>query len=266
MFLTGSSRNIYAGSGEPELTLRNLYVTTCTVRSTSMLGQVVLLITEEPQLRRLLRVTFNQNGARLLEYPTVQDALEPLEAHRADLVLLDLRTAEIAPATATSLVRERTDVPLFALSDTDDVEQKIASFDAGADDYLTLPFSCREVLARVRAALRRSLLARVRTRHDAFRVGELEVDFAAREVRLHGKPVHLTPTEYKLLGVLIASAGKVVTHQRLLQEVWGADSVNQVQYLRVYMKQLRRKLEPVATLPRYLVTEPAVGYRLRLPA
>jgi two-component system, OmpR family, KDP operon response regulator KdpE len=231
-----------------------------------MLGQVVLLITEEPQLRRLLRVTFNHHGARLLEYPTVQEALEPLEAHRADLVLLDLRARETAPATATLLVRERTDVPLFLLSDTDDLEQKIAAFDAGGDDYLTIPFSSRELLARTRAALRRALRVRARTRHDAFRVGELEVDFAAREVRLHGKAIHLTPTEYKLLGVLIASAGKVVTHQRLLQEVWGPTSVNQVQYLRVYMKQLRRKLEPAASLPQYLVTEPAVGYRLRLPA
>jgi two-component system KDP operon response regulator KdpE len=231
-----------------------------------MLGQVVLLITEEPQLRRLLRVTFNHNGARLLECPTVQQALEPLEAHRADLVLLDLRGPEMAPATATFMVRERTEVPLFVLSDTDDLEQKIASFDAGSDDYVTMPFSCRELLARARAALKRSLRVRVRTRHDAFRVGALEVDFAAREVRLHGKSIHLTPTEYKLLGVLIASAGEVVTHQRLLQEVWGPTSIHQVQYLRVYMKQLRRKLEPAASLPQYLVTEPAVGYRLRLPA
>ena len=122
------------------------------------------------------------------------------------------------------------------------------------------------MLARARAALRRALRFRVHKPHDSFRVGALEVDFALREVRLHGKSVHLTPTEYKLLGVLIESAGKVVTHQRLLSEVWGPTSTDQVQYLRVYMKQLRRKLEPAPTFPQYLVTEPAVGYRLRLPA
>jgi two-component system KDP operon response regulator KdpE len=122
------------------------------------------------------------------------------------------------------------------------------------------------MLARIRAALRRSLRFRVQKPQDSFRVGALEVDFAAREVRIHGKAIHLTPTEYKLLGVLIESAGKVVTHQRLLQQVWGPAALDQVQYLRVYMKQLRRKLEPAPTFPQYLVTEPAVGYRLRLPA
>ncbi len=231
-----------------------------------MLGQVVLLIAQEPQLRRLLRVTFNHAGARLLECPSVRDAIAPLDAHRPDLVLLDLRSTHTAAADATALVRERTDVPLIALGDTDEEGQKIATFDAGADDYLTIPFSCPELLARIRAALRRSLRLRSQTRHEPFRVGALEVDFVARDVRLHGKSIHLTPTEYKLLGVLIASAGQVVTHQRLLQEVWGPASVNQVQYLRVYMKQLRRKLEPSAALPQYLVTEPGIGYRLRLPA
>ncbi len=231
-----------------------------------MLGQVVLLVAEEPQLRRLLRVTFNHNGARLLECPSIRDAIETLEVHRPDLVLLDLRSPNITSTEVTSLLRQRTEVPLFALSDVDEEEQKIAVFDAGADDYVTIPFSCAELLARIRAALRRSLRVRVRAQNDPFRVGALEVDFVAREVRLNGRSVHLTPTEYKLLGVLIASAGKVVTHEQLLQEVWGPASLNQVQYLRVYMKQLRRKLEPAAKLSQYLVTEPAVGYRLRLPA
>lgn len=231
-----------------------------------MLGQVVLLIAKEPQLRRLLRATFNHIGARLLECPTLSDGLESLDAHQPDLVLLDLRTPDMPASTATQVVREHTEVPLFALSDAVEERQKIASFDAGADDYLIIPFSCAEMLARVRAALRRSVRLRAEVQHEAFRVGALEVDFVAREVRVHGKAIHLTPTEYKLLGVLIGSAGKVVTHERLLEEVWGPASVNQVQYLRVYMKQLRRKLEPAATLPQYLVTEPAVGYRLRIPA
>jgi two-component system, OmpR family, KDP operon response regulator KdpE len=231
-----------------------------------MLGQVVLLVSEDLQMRRLLRVTLNHNGARLVECRRARDALEPVEAHRPDLVLLDLRSGDLDATRATSLLRGRTDAPIIAFSDTDDEPQKIAVFDAGADDYLTIPFSKPEMLARIRAALRRSLRFRVQKPPDSFRVGSLEVDFVAREVRLRGKSIHLTPTEYKLLGVLIESAGKVVTHQRLLLEIWGPDSLDQVQYLRVYMKQLRRKLEHAPSSPQYLVTEPAVGYRLRLPA
>lgn len=231
-----------------------------------MLGQVALLVADEPQLRRLLRVTLNHQGAQLLECRRAHDAAEMVEVHRPDLVLLDLRVPDLSALHATMLLRERTEAPLIALSDSDDEDQKIAAFDAGADDYLTLPFSRGELLARIRAGLRRSLRFRAQNQQDSFRVGALEVDFAAREVRLHGKWIHLTPTEYKLLGVLIASAGKVVTHQRLLREVWGPSAIDQVQYLRVYMKQLRRKLELAPTFPQYLVTEPTVGYRLRLPA
>jgi len=231
-----------------------------------MLGQMVLLVAEEPQLRRLLRVTLNHQGAQLIECRRALDAPELIEAHHPDLVLLDLRVPDAAGPDATSALREHTEAAIIALADTHDVQQEIAIFDAGADDYLTLPFRPAEMLARIRAALRRSLRYRVQKPQDSFRVGALEVDFVAREVRLHGKSIHLTPTEYKLLGVLIESAGKVVTHQRLLTEVWGPTSVDQVQYLRVYMKQLRRKLEHAPTLPQYLVTEPAVGYRLRLPA
>ena len=231
-----------------------------------MLGQLALLVAEEPQLRRLLRVTLNHQGAQLLECRKSHEGAELIELHRPDLVLLDTRIEGATAVEATLLLRERTDAPLIALADSDDEQQMIAVFDAGADDFLTLPFRRGELLARIRAALRRALRFRDQKPKDSFRVGALEVDFVAREVRLHGKSVHLTPTEYKLLGVLIASAGKVVTHQRLLQEVWGPASVDQVQYLRVYMKQLRRKLEPSPTFPQYLVTEPAVGYRLRLPA
>jgi two-component system KDP operon response regulator KdpE len=231
-----------------------------------MLGQVVLLIADEPDLRRSLRVTFNQHGAQLLECRRLREGADMVERRNPDLVLLDLRTNELGATDSTQLVRARTNAPLIALSDRDDEEQKIAVYDAGADDYLRIPFSNREMLARLRAALRRAIQSEAQKPRGSFRVGILEVDFAAHEVRLHGKPVHLTPTEYKLLGVLITSAGKVVTHQRLLLEVWGPNAVDQIQYLRVYMKQLRRKLELAPTLPQYLVTEPAIGYRLRVPA
>jgi two-component system KDP operon response regulator KdpE len=229
-----------------------------------MLGQVVLLVVEEPQLRRLLRVTLNHQGAKLVEFRRATDALEPLEAHRPDLVFLDVRMPDAGAMEATRLLRQCTDAPIIAFSDTNEERRKVAVFDAGADDYLTVPFSNPEMLARSRAALRRALRSRAQERCTSFRVGALEVDFVARDVRVLGKSVHLTPTEYKLLGVLLESAGKIVTHQRLLEEVWGPSFVERVQYLRVYIMQLRRKLEP-PSLPHYLVTEPAVGYRFRLP-
>lgn len=231
-----------------------------------MLGQVALLVADEPQLRRLLRVTLNHHGAQLLECRRTQEGVELIDLHQPDFVLVDLSSADDGGAAATAALRERTDAALLALSLRAEEHEKVAILDAGADDYLTLPFGRNELLARIRAATRRALRFRNQRPHESFRAGALEVDFVAREVKLHGKAIHLTPTEYKLLGVLIASAGKVVTHQRLLHEVWGPASVDQIQYLRVYMKQLRRKLELAPTFPQYLVTEPAIGYRLRLPA
>ena len=231
-----------------------------------MLGQLALLIAEEPQLRRLLRVTLHHQGAQLLECRRAEESVELVELHHPDVLLLDLRVCERQAVPITRQLRERTEASLVALSDSQEERLKIAVLDAGADDFVTLPFNRGELLARMRATLRRSLRVRNHPPRGSFRVGVLEVNFTAREVKVHGKSIHLTPTEYKLLGVLIASAGKVVTHQRLLYEVWGPASVDQVQYLRVYMKQLRRKLETAPTFPRYLVTEPSVGYRLRLPA
>ncbi|HVY26624.1 MAG TPA: winged helix-turn-helix domain-containing protein [Polyangiaceae bacterium] len=229
-----------------------------------MLGRVVLLVAEEPQLRALLRVALNRRGARLIECREASDAAEQVEERRPDCVLLDLRLVKATASDTTALLRERTDAPIIAFSDFAEDELKIAILDAGADDFLTIPFSGEEMLARMRAALRRALRFRVDQPQPSFHAGVLEVDFAAREVRVLGKAIHLTPTEYKLLGVLIESAGKVVTHEQLLNQVWGPASRDQIQYLRVYMKQLRRKLEPPA-VPQYLVTEPAIGYRLRLP-
>jgi len=230
-----------------------------------MLGQVVVLVADEPQLRRLLRVTLNHHGAKLVEFRKARDALESLESRPADLVFLDVRLPDEGAIEVTRVLRQRTDAPIIAFSDTNEERTTVAVFDAGADDFLTIPFSNSEMLARSRAALRRSSRFPPQKRQDAFRVGELEVDFVAREVRVQGRSVHLTPTEYKLLGVLIQSAGDVVTHQQLLEQVWGPAFVTQLQYLRVYMKQLRRKLERAPSFRDYLITEPAVGYRFRLP-
>jgi two-component system, OmpR family, KDP operon response regulator KdpE len=230
-----------------------------------MLGHVVLLVAEEPQLRRLLRVTFNHNGVKLVECRRPCAMAELLESQRPNLVLLDTRVSSDEPVNPSQLIRDCADVPVIAITDSQR-DEEVALLDAGADDCLKVPFGSAEILARARAVLRRSLRFRSEAPPKAFRVGALEVNFTAREVRLRGKTIHLTPTEYKLLGVLVASAGKVVTHERLLREVWGPASIDQVQYLRVYMRQLRRKLEQSPTSPEYLVTEPAVGYRLRLPA
>jgi two-component system KDP operon response regulator KdpE len=231
----------------------------------SMFDQVVLLVAQEPRLRRMLRASLRLQGAKLVECRRAQDALDHLEARHPDVVLLDARLPDGGAIAATRLLRRRTEAHIIAFSDTNEERLQIAVLDAGADDHLTIPFSGPELLARVRAALRRAVRFRAQKSPDSFRVGALEVDFGAREVRLRGKLIHLTPTEYKLLGVLIESAGKVVTHERLLEEVWGPESIERVQYLRVYMGQLRRKLEP-ASVARYLVSEPTLGYKFRLPA
>jgi two-component system KDP operon response regulator KdpE len=226
---------------------------------------VVLLIEDELAMRRLLQVTLSHNGYRLLEATTGQEGTYLAQRRQPDLILLDLGLPDASGIAVTQTIRRTSEVPIIVISARDTEDQKIAALDAGADDYVTKPFAPGELLARIRVALRHSL------RHDrslltgSFRVGELEVDFDARRVVVAGREVHLTPTEYKLLCVLIASAGKVVTHRHLLHEVWGPGSVDRVEYLRVFMKQLRYKLEARQGSPQYLLTEPAVGYRLQYP-
>jgi two-component system KDP operon response regulator KdpE len=223
-----------------------------------------LLLAGEPGLRRMLRTALNHGGAQLLECRSEREALELIEVRRPELLLVDLRISSDDSGLVRTL-RASTNASILAISQNVTEEHVIAVLDAGADDIMVIPFSKNEMLARIRAALRRSQRAHVEPPLENFRAGALEIDFVAREVRLRNKPIHLTPTEYKLLGVLAAGAGKVVTHQRLLEEVWGGGAVEQVQYLRVYMKQLRRKLELSPGYPQCLVTEPGVGYRLRLP-
>jgi two-component system KDP operon response regulator KdpE len=228
-------------------------------------GRLVLLVAEEQQLTRWLRVAFNQLRVELCECQHVRDAHDLVEEKHPEVVLLDLRVPGMSNVEAIRALREQTTAAMLAYSDVADEQARIDVLDAGADDYLTIPFGRGELLARIRAVLRRVRRFDPAQSEETFRLGGLEVDFLAREVRVHGKTIHLTPTEYKLLGVLIASAGRVVPHAELLSQVWGPDSVDEIQYLRVYMKQLRQKLEHATTGPRYLVTEPSVGYRLRLP-
>jgi two-component system KDP operon response regulator KdpE len=223
----------------------------------------VLLIEDERQMRRFLRVSLSANGYQLIEAETAEEGLILAAAHNPELVLLDLGLPDADGLQVTQRLREWTAVPVIVISARGQEEDKIKALDAGADDYLTKPFGVGELLARIRVALRRA--AAGESGQSVFALGDLKVDLARRQVLRAGEEVHLTPIEYKLLALLVKHAGMVLTHRQLLREVWGPQHAEQTQYLRVYMGQLRHKLEANPSRPRYLVTEPGVGYRLRVP-
>ncbi|MFA5353763.1 MAG: response regulator [Thermodesulfovibrionales bacterium] len=227
---------------------------------------LILLIEDEPQMRRFLRVTLQSNGYRLVEAPTGQEGLMQATTRSPDVVLLDLGLPDIDGIDLTRRFREWTEVPVIIISAREQEEDKIRALDAGADDYLTKPFGAGELLARIRVALRHSILRQTGQKDPVFVLDELRVDLSTRQVFLKEMEIHLTPIEYRLLAVLIRNAGKVVTHTHLLKEVWGPVYAEQTQYLRVYMAQLRRKLETDPARPRFLINEPGVGYRLRISA
>ena len=231
-----------------------------------MLGRTVLLVSRQPELRRQLRVTLSRHGAQLTECRRAREAGALLASRRRDLILLDLSVQDSTTAEATQLIRTHGALALIALVAAHDEQQRIAALDAGVDDCIVVPCASNEMLTCIGRALERTQRSLAQMPPDAFRAGALEVDFPAREVRLHGKAIHVTPTEYKLLRVLIESAGKVVTQERLLREVWGPAAIQQVRRLRVHMKQLGRKFELEPPFARYLITEPAVGYRIWVPA
>ena len=225
-------------------------------------GPAVVLIEDEPQIRRFLRTALAGHGYRVFEAASGRDGLVEAATRQPDLIILDLGLPDIDGLQVLKELREWTAVPVIVLSARGQERDKIMALDGGADDYVSKPFSAGELLARMRAALRR----RARTADDSasstFSVGELFVDLARRRVLVGGKAIHLTPIEYKLLTTLIRHAGKVVTQRQLLREVWGPSHSEDSQYLRVYVAQLRRKLERVPVQPRHLLTEPGVGYRL----
>jgi two-component system KDP operon response regulator KdpE len=229
-------------------------------------GRVVLLVEDELHMRRFLHITLKHNGFHPIEASTGKEGVELARTRDPAVVLLDLRLPDIDGMDVTRGIRRQSKVPIIVISARESEDHKIAALDGGADDYLTKPFAAGELLARIRVALRhRADASSERSEpQGVFVHGGLRVDFDMRRVVANGKEVHLTPTEYKLLSVLIAAAGKVVTHRHLLERVWGT-GVADLHYLRVYMQQLRGKIEPDAGAPRYLVTEPAVGYRLRVP-
>lgn len=222
----------------------------------------ILVIEDELPIRKFLRITLESHQYVMLETDSAAKGLGTAATEPPDAVLLDLGLPDQDGLEVIARLREWSSVPIIVLSARGREADKVAALDAGADDYLTKPFSAGELLARIRVALRHSALAGSKGMEPEFRVGELRVDLARRTVHVGASEIHLTPTEYRLLAVLIQHAGKVVTHRQILKEVWGPNSVFENQYLRVYMGQLRRKIEAEPTRPRYIRTEAGVGYRL----
>jgi two-component system KDP operon response regulator KdpE len=225
--------------------------------------ELILLIEDEPQMRRFLRITLQTQGYRVAEAETGNDGLLQAASRNPDVVLLDLGLPDLDGLDVTRRLREWTQMPVIVISAREQEQDKVKALDAGADDYLTKPFSASELLARIRVALRHVARQTAGKQDPVFELQSLRDDLAQRQVFIDNGEVHLTPIEYKLLTTLIRHAGKVITHRQLLQEVWGPAYVNEVQYLRVYMAQLRHKLEKDPTRPRFLMNEPGVGYRLK---
>ena len=222
----------------------------------------ILVVDDEPQIRRFLRTSLSAHGYHVVEAACGKEAFVSITSERPDAVLLDLGLPDMDGLDLIRRVRDWSKVPIIVLSVRGGERDKIEALDIGADDYVTKPFGMGELLARIRAALRHRLQAEVEA--PVFRSGGLTVDLARRVVTVDGCEVKLTPKEYDLLRVLVAHAGKVVTHRHLLREVWGPQSVHETHYLRVYIGQLRQKIERDPARPGHLLTEPGVGYRLRL--
>ncbi|MBV6468375.1 response regulator [Nitrospirales bacterium NOB] len=223
----------------------------------------ILLIEDEPEIRRFLRTSLPAHGLRLYESSTAKEGLIEAKARNPDLILLDLGLPDLDGSEVIHALRQWTSTPIIVLSARDQEEVKVAALDLGADDYVTKPFGINELLARMRTALRHAARPESEAASSVFTVGNIRVDLGRRQVFVSDSEIHLTPIEYKLLTTLIRYAGKVITHRQLLKEVWGPLHVEEGQYLRVYMRQLRQKIEPDPAQPRYLVTELGVGYRLR---
>jgi two-component system, OmpR family, KDP operon response regulator KdpE len=227
------------------------------------MNPLILLIEDDAQIRRFLRASLVTQGYELLEAETGREGLALAASRVPDLVLLDLGLPDMEGLTVIKQLRAWSGVPIIILSARGQERDKVANLDAGADDYLTKPFGVGELLARMRVALRKVLPAEENQAETTISLGQIRVDFEKRLVFRDQEEVHLTPIEYKLLMTLIKHRGKVVTHRQLLKEVWGPNYSEQNPYLRIFILNLRRKLEAEPTRPQYLLTEPGVGYRLR---
>jgi len=226
-------------------------------------GALILAIEDDTQILRFLRTTLTSSGYRLIEAITGGEGINQVALHHPDIIILDLGLPDLDGLDVTRRLREWCETPIIVVSAREKEHDKVEALDAGADDYLTKPFGTAELLARIRVALRHSLKT-MGIGDGQFEVGDLRVDLVRRQVFVQGNEVHLSPIEYKLLTILVQFAGKVVTGRQLLKLVWGPGYENESHYVRVYMGQLRHKLEADPARPRYLITEPGVGYRLKV--
>ena len=225
----------------------------------------VLVVEDEGQMRKFVRIALTAHGYEVLEASSAAEGIQRATEYAPDLVLLDLGLPDADGMEVTKRLREWSSVPILVVSARGQEESKIKALDEGADDYLTKPFGAGELLARIRVALRHAARSKEPER-SVFTVGDIKVDLARRIVWVREQETHLTPIEYKLLTTFVKHAGMVITHRHLLEQVWGPGHVHQMQYLRVYVTQLRHKLEIDPARPRYLITEPGVGYRLKVEA
>jgi len=221
----------------------------------------ILIIDDEQPIRRLLKMALEANDYRVFEAESAKSGLLQITMTRPDVILLDLGLPDNGGLSVLSQIREWSTVPVIVLTVKDDEETKIAALDGGADDYITKPFNTGELLARIRVALRRSLKI---DEFPVFHSGSLYVDLNARIVKLNEEEVKLTVTEYSILALLIRNAGRVLTHNFIMKEIWGIHYAENFQTLRVHVAQLRRKIEENPSIPKILITEPGVGYRLKI--
>jgi two-component system KDP operon response regulator KdpE len=222
----------------------------------------ILVVDDEPQIGRMLRTQLTARGYQVDHVSNGNDGLLAVGEQPPDLVLLDLGLPDMDGIEVARRIREWSAVPIIFLTVRDEERTKVQALDVGGDDYVTKPFGIPELLARVRAVLRRKQ-EQPATAGPVFASGDLKVDFSARQVTLNGQEVRLTPTEYELLRLFVLHADKTLTHRQLLTQIWGPEATTETQYLHVFIRQLRRKLEPDPSKPRHFVTEPGVGYRFR---
>lgn len=224
----------------------------------------ILVVDDDPQIRRVMRVTLTGQGYEVDDAKNGDSALEKVREQRFDLVLLDMNMPGMIGLETCRAIRSQSEIGIIMLTVRDTESDKVEALDAGADDYITKPYNPPELLARIRAALRRTPSMQEPT--GRLLIGSVEVDFDSRQVLARGRRMRLTPKEFELLRYLVAHPNKTLTHRELLQAVWGPDYGDQVDYLRVFVNQLRKKIEPKPSEPTFLLTEPWVGYRLQLPS
>jgi two-component system KDP operon response regulator KdpE len=225
-------------------------------------GNRILVVDDEPQLRRALRSTLSALGFVVADVPSGEAALEKLREEKFDLLLLDINMPGLSGLETCRAIRGRSDVSILMLTVRDRAEDKVEALDSGADGYITKPFDVNELLARIRATLRRAPTSAFAA--APIRLGAVEINFRERQVKVNGRTKRLTPTELELLHYFVSHADTVLRHDQILQAVWGPDYGNEVEYLRVFVNQLRKKIEPDAAHPGYIITEPWLGYRFAL--